>query len=91
MVKHQIKIFYDKQFTMVTTHKNVQNYYNEKCTYNINTHCNLLYAAKVWNCLNFIRKRRLFFFCLIKLLFIKVRCITNVNVSLEANLEGQGP
>ena len=90
MVKHQIKKFYDKQFTMVTTHKNFQNYYNEKCTYNINTHCNLLYAAKVWNCLNFIRKRRLFCFCLIKLLFIKVRCITNVNVSLEANLEGQG-
>ena len=23
---------YDKQFTTVTTHKNVQNYYNEKCT-----------------------------------------------------------
>ena len=22
---------YDKQFTTVTTHKNVQNYYNEKC------------------------------------------------------------
>ena len=30
------------------------------------------------------------FFCLIKLLFIKVRCLINVNVSLEANLEGQG-
>ena len=30
------------------------------------------------------------FFCLIKLLFIKVRCLTNVNVSLEANKEGQG-
>ena len=44
------------------THKNVQNYYNEKCTYNINTHCNLLYALKVWNCLNFIRKRILIFF-----------------------------
>ena len=28
-------------------------------------------------------------FCLIKLLFIKVRCLINVNVSLEANLEGQ--
>ena len=23
---------YDKQFTTATTHKNVQNYYNEKCT-----------------------------------------------------------
>ena len=29
-------------------------------------------------------------FCVIKLLFIKVRCLINVNVSLEANLEGQG-
>ena len=29
------------------------------------------------------------FLCLIKLLFIKVRCLINVNVSLEANLEGQ--
>ena len=29
------------------------------------------------------------FFCLIKLLFIKVRCLINVNVSLEANLEKQ--
>ena len=54
--------------------QNVQNYYNEKCTYNVNTHYNLLYALKVWHCLNFIRKRRLIFLCLIKLLFIKVRC-----------------
>ena len=30
------------------------------------------------------------FFCLIKLLFIMVRCLINVNVSLEANLKGQG-
>ena len=29
------------------------------------------------------------FFCLIKLLFIKVKCQINVFVSLEANLEGQ--
>ena len=45
-VKHQIhyasleevsKKNYDKQFTTVTTHKNVQNYYNGKCTYNIKT------------------------------------------------------
>ena len=35
---------YEKQFTAVTTHKNVQNYCTEKCTYNVNTHCNLLYA-----------------------------------------------
>ena len=48
---------YDKQFTTVTTHKNVQNYYNEKCTYNIITHWNLLYALTLWNCLNFIQKR----------------------------------
>ena len=33
-------------------------------------------------------KEKANFFCLIKLLFIKVRCLTNVNVSLEANLEG---
>ena len=26
------KKIYDKQFTTVTTQKNVQNYYNEKCT-----------------------------------------------------------
>ena len=71
MVKHQIhyasleevskKKNYDKQFTTVATHKNVQNYYNEKCTYNVNTHCNLLYALIVWNYLNFIRKGRLIF------------------------------
>ena len=70
-VKHQIhypspeevskKNFYDKQFTTVTGHKNVQNYYSEECTYNVNTHWNLLFTLKVWNCLNFIRKRRLFF------------------------------
>ena len=74
----------------VATHKNVQNYYNEKCTYNIILHWNLLYALKIWNCFKFIQKTRLFFFCLIKLLFIKVRCLINVNVSLEANLEGKG-
>ena len=33
----------------------------------------MLHALKVWNCLNFVRKR--LFFCLIKLLFIKVRCL----------------
>ena len=38
-----VKTFYDKEFTTVTTHKNVQNYHNEKRTYNVNTHCNLLY------------------------------------------------
>ena len=81
---------YDKQFTTVASHKNVQYYYNKKCTYNIIAHRNLLYALKIWNRLNFIQKRRLNFFCLIKLLFIEVRCLININISLEAILEGQG-
>ena len=42
----------EKQFTIVTTHKNVQNYYNQKCTYNAIIHWNLLYALKLWNCLS---------------------------------------
>ena len=58
----KVKKIYNKQFTTVMTHKNVQNYYNEKCTYNVSTHCNLLYALKVWNCLNFIHTRRLISF-----------------------------
>ena len=37
----EVKKNYDKQFTTVNTHKNIQNYYNEKCIYNVNTHCNL--------------------------------------------------
>ena len=66
-VKHQIhyksleeisKKIYEKQFTTVTTYKNVQNYYIEKRTNN-KIHCNLLYSLKLWNCLNFIGKRRL--------------------------------
>ena len=85
----EVKKIYGKRFTTVTTHKNVQNHYNEKWTYNVNTHYNLPYALKIWNCLNFIRKTRLIF-SLIKLLFIKVRCLINVNVSIEATLEGQG-
>ena len=84
-----VKKNYDKQFTTVTTHKNVKNYYNEICTYNVKTHCNLLYSLKVWNCLNYSKERTNFFY-LIKLLFIKVRRLINVNVGLEANLEGQG-
>ena len=52
---------YDKQFTTVTTQKNVLNYYNEKCTYNVIIHWSLLYAQKIWNCLNFIQERRLIF------------------------------
>ena len=53
---------YDKQFTAVTAHKNLQNDYNEKCTYNVNTHWHLLYALKIWNYFIFIQKRRLIFF-----------------------------
>ena len=30
------------------------------------------------------------FNCLIKVLFIKARCLINVSLSLEATLEGQG-
>ena len=41
--------------------------YNEKSTYDVIIHWNLLYALKTWNFLNFIQKRRLFF-CLLKLL-----------------------
>ena len=35
-------------------------------------------------------KEKVKFFCLIKLLFFKASCLINVNVGLEANLEGQG-
>ena len=53
--------FYDKQFVTVTTQTNFQNYYNEKFTYNVIIHWNLLYALKIWNYLNFIQKRSLIF------------------------------
>ena len=46
-LREQVKKNDDKQFIIVTTHKIVQKYYNEKCTYNVNTHCNLLYALKI--------------------------------------------
>ena len=46
-------------------------------TYNVQTHCNLLYALKVWNYLNPIRKRGLNVLVL-KLLYIKTRCLINV-------------
>ena len=36
-----LKKNYGKQFTTVTTHKNVQNYCNGKCTYNVIIHRNL--------------------------------------------------
>ena len=51
-IEEVLKNFYGKQFT----HKNVQDYYNEKCRYNINIHDNLLHALKVWNCLNLIQQ-----------------------------------
>ena len=35
-------------------------------------------------------KEKTNFFCLIKLLFIEAKCLINVNVNSEANLEGQG-
>ena len=46
-------------------------------TYKVNAHCNLLYTLKVWNDLNYIPKKRLFFF--LKLLVIMVTYLTNVN------------
>ena len=47
----------------------------------------MLHALKVWNCLNFIRKR--VFFCLIKLLFIKVRCLILI-LALRLILKDKG-
>ena len=38
----------------------------------------------------FYLKEKTNFFCLIKLLFIKVKCLVIAFVSLEANLEGKG-
>ena len=35
-------------------------------------------------------KEKANFFCLIKLLFVKFRCLVNININLEANLERQG-
>ena len=35
-------------------------------------------------------KEKAIFFCSVKFLFIKVRCLINFDVSLEANLEAQG-
>ena len=63
---------------------------SKKCTYNIITHWNLLYALKIWSCLNFIQKRQPFFAKSSWYLLRSDRCLINVNVSLEALLEGQG-
>ena len=66
MAKHQIhyasleeviKNITDKQFPTVTTPKTVQNYYNEKCTYNVIIHWDLPNGLKIWNCLTFIQKK----------------------------------
>ena len=72
----------------MTTHKNVQNCYNEKCTYK----CTLKFAmcTKSMELFKLYSKEKVNFFWLIKLLFIKVRRLINVNVSLEVNLEEQG-
>ena len=53
------------------------------------THWNVI-CTKNMELLKLYSKEKTHFFCLIKLLFIKVRCLININVSLEANLEGQG-
>ena len=45
-------------------------------------------CTKLMELFKLYSKEKANFFCLIKLLFIKVRCLINVNVSLEANLEG---
>ena len=49
--KSKQRMFYDKQFTTVTTQ-------HIKWTYNVNTHCNMQWAQKIWNYLNSVRKRR---------------------------------
>ena len=54
----ELKKSYDKQFTAVTTHK----MFKTITIKNVIIHWNLLYALKIWNCLNFVQKRRLFFF-----------------------------
>ena len=54
------KIFYEKQFKAVTTHKKCSKLLQWKIiepTYNVNTHCNLLYVLNVWNYLNSIPKK----------------------------------
>ena len=43
----KLKTLYDKLFATATRHKNVQNYHNEKCTYNVKTQSNSLYALNI--------------------------------------------
>ena len=48
-------------------------------------------CTKNMELLKLYSKEKTIFFCLIRLLFIKARCLITVNVSLEAILEeGQG-
>ena len=47
-------------------------------------------CTKIMELFKLYSKEKANFFYLIKLLFIKVRCLINVTVSLETNLEGQG-
>ena len=47
-------------------------------------------CTKNMELLKLYSKEKTIFFCLIKLLFIKVGCLINVNVSFEAIPEGQG-
>ena len=61
--KRKLKIFYDKQFTKVATHKKCSKLLKWKMiqsTYNINTQCNLLFAEKKWNCNSIWNKSKLF-------------------------------
>ena len=57
-------------------------------TYNVNSHCNLLYALKVWNYLNSIPKKRL-----IQKLKVKVKVSGLINANKICGLlrmdEGQ--
>ena len=58
------KIFYDKRFTKVSKHKPYSKLLQWKMiesTYKVNTHCSLLYTLKIWNYLNYISKKTLFF------------------------------
>ena len=77
-LKKLVKIFYKKQFTKSTTqkkHSKLLQWKMIESTYNVNKHCSLLHA--LWNCLISVRKRRLIF--LLKLLFIKVKGLVNIN------------
>ena len=71
---------YTEMFKIITM-KNVHIMYSK---------CTLQFAIGIKSIQLFKRYSKEKLICLIKLLFIKVRCLINVDVSLEANLEGQG-